>query len=139
MNTQQLNMILNKMITTCLLTSVLCLNLQKQHWIFQQMLQNCLKMEVNIPIKVQIALEMCLVTMCWWNQFKLGHLGNDWGWSWFTKCTWLEFFWNFEHVWSNLSKRLIHGSIVWGVVTRTHPNDANAWALWKCAMDLGSD
>ncbi len=77
MNTQQLNMILNKMITTCLLTSVLCLNLQKQHWIFQQMLQNCFKMEVNIPIKVQIALEMCLVTMCWWNQFKLGHLGND--------------------------------------------------------------
>ncbi len=32
---------------------------------------------MNIPIEVQTTLEMCLVTMCWWNQFKLGHLGND--------------------------------------------------------------
>ncbi len=54
-------------------------------------------------------------------------VGYWWGWNQMIKCIWLIKPWNFEHVPSNLSSKLIHGSFGWGFVAKTHHKEIEIW------------
>ncbi len=76
-HTQKFGVILGEELTTCLLMYILCLNHQKKHQNFQEMLQSCLKEEMDVPKKVQTMLKLCLIIRCQWVQLGFGHLDNS--------------------------------------------------------------
>jgi hypothetical protein len=72
------------------------------------------------------------------NPTWIGLVRYRWKWSWTTKHTWLTKPWNFEHVPSNLSNKLIYGSFGWGYFAEMHPKEVKTWLVCKWATNSWS-